>query len=307
MEHITVGKKYNEGKVAFVECVRNDSLKKIQIKNECFWLLVLTEGTVTFEVNGERISAVAPCFVCFDERFDPKVISKRRVKCFSVYFHPMFLNVNMSFELIRSGFYGDIAHTHDMFLLRPFLENHRVVPICENYLELIDAACKGVEKELREQRDWYWSCRGRSYFMEIIIVLERMYGIMGRGINHAVSESTPTIKSAKLKEAVLYIEGHYFEDLTLAQIAAAGGLSHTTLTALLKEETGLTAMEYLMNYRIKVAKKQLAFTEVPIKDITSHCGFKTVQHFSRVFKAHTGKSPADYRKSTVQKRRNEMK
>ena len=212
----------------------------------------------------------------------------------------------MTFDLIRSDYYGDIAHNHDMFLLKPFLDDHYIIPICENYIDRIESACDGMEKELREQRDWYWSCRGRSYFMEVIIALERMFGIMGYGEIHSTVDSTPSIINPGLKEAIMYIEGHYSDDMSLSDISLASGLNHTTLTRLLKEETGLTAMEYLMNYRIGVAKKQLSFTDVPIKDIAMRCGFKTVQHFSRVFKLHTLKTPADYRKSSVNKRKEDI-
>ena len=62
-----------------------------------------------------------------------------------------------------------------------------------------------------------------------------------------------------------------------------------------------------MQYRVTVAKKQLAFTEVPIKDIANMTGFKTVQHFVRIFKERTGLTPAEYRKQAVQKRKEEMK
>ena len=75
----------------------------------------------------------------------------------------------------------------------------------------------------------------------------------------------------------------------------------------MKDELGCTAMEYLMAYRTTVAKKQLAFTEVPIKDIANMTGFKTVQHFSRIFKEHTGATPAEYRKRAVENRKNEIK
>ena len=42
MQHITVGRKYNEGKVAKIECVRNDRLQNIDIKDKCFLLIILT-------------------------------------------------------------------------------------------------------------------------------------------------------------------------------------------------------------------------------------------------------------------------
>ena len=163
-----------------------------------------------------------------------------------------------------------------------------------------------MQEELKNQRDWYWSCRGRSYFMEIIIALERMYGLIGYGVTHQKSDNTPIIKNAKLRDAILYIESRFDESITLPDIAQAAGMNHTTLTALMKEELGLTAIEHLMKYRVTVAKKQLEFTSVPIKDIANMTGFKTVQHFSRVFKNHIGVTPAEFRKNAVQKRKEEI-
>ena len=43
-----------------------------------------------------------------------------------------------------------------------------------------------------------------------------------------------------------------------------------------------------------------------IKDIANMTGFKTVQHFSRVFKSQTGATPAEFRKSAVQKRKDDL-
>ena len=306
MRHITVGRKYNEGKVAKIECVRNDRLQNIDIKDKCFLLIILTAGKLESKVENEQFCTAAPAFICFDETQNPVLISKRKAQYTCVYFHPEFLNVNMSFEMLRKKEYGDIASTHDLFLLKPFTDKAYVVPIAEAQLEKITQAARDMQEELKNQRDWYWSCRGRSYFMEIIIALERMYGLIGYGVTHQKSDNTPIIKNAKLRDAVLYIESRFDESVTLPDIAKAAGMNHTTLTALMKEELGLTAIEYLMKYRITVAEKQLEFTSVPIKDIANMTGFKTVQHFSRVFKSQTGATPAEFRKSAVQKRKDDL-
>ena len=306
MRHITVGRKYNEGKVAKIECVKNDRLQNIDIKDKCFLLIILTAGKLEFNVENERLYAAAPAFICFDETADPMLISKQKAQYTCIYFHPEFLNVNMSFEMLRKKDYGDIASTHDLFLLKPFTDKAYVVPIAEAQLEKITQAAEFMQEELKNQRDWYWSCRGRSYFMEIIIALERMYGLIGYGVTHQKSDNTPIVKNAKLRDAVLYIESRFDESITLPDIAKAAGMNHTTLTALMKEELGLTAIEYLMKYRITVAEKQLEFTSVPIKDIANMTGFKTVQHFSRVFKSQTGATPAEFRKIAVQKRKEDL-
>ena len=307
MRHITAGRKYNEGKIAKIECVRNDRLQNIDIKDKCFLLIILTAGKLEFKVENERLCAAAPAFICFDETTDPVLISKQKAQYDCIYFHPEFLNVNMSFEMLRKKDYGDIASTHDLFLLKPFTDKAYVIPIAEAQLEKITQAAGYMQEELQNQRDWYWSCRGRSYFMEIIIALERMYGLIGYGVTHQKSDNTPIIKNAKLRDAILYIESRFDESITLPDIAKAAGMNHTTLTALMKEELGLTAIECLMKYRITVAEKQLEFTNVPIKDIANMTGFKTVQHFSRVFKSQTGATPAEFRKNAVQKRKEDFK
>ena len=306
MKYITVGRKHNEGKVAFVECAKNGSLNNIDIKDKCFLLIILTKGKLEFKIGGGIITATAPSFLCFDETENPVLVTKSKAHYTCVYFHPKFLNINMTFPLLRSKNYGDIATTHDMFMLKPFTDKAYVIPIADTQAEKIEQSAEYMQKELEEQRDWYWSCRGRSYFMEIIIALERMYGLIGYGITHQTSDNAPIIKNPKLRDAVLYIEGHYGDNITLSDISANAGINHTTLTALMKEELGCTAIEYLMKYRITVAKKQLAFTEVPIKDVANMVGFKTVQHFGRIFKEITGTTPAEFRKSAVKNRKEDL-
>ena len=232
MQHITVGRKYGEGKVAKIECVRKDRLRNIDIKDKCFLLIILTAGKLEFKVENEQFCTAAPAFICFDETQNPVLISKQKAQYTCIYFHPEFLNVNMSFEMLRKKDYGDIASTHDLFLFKPFTDKAYVVPIAETQLEKIVQAADCLQTELENQRDWYWSCRGRSYFMKIIIALERMYGLIGYGIKHQISDNAPIIKNPKLRDAVLYIEGHYGDNIILSDISANAGINHTTLTAL---------------------------------------------------------------------------
>lgn len=302
MDYTTVGRSYPEGKIVSVKCVINDKLDNIDITDKCFLLLFLSEGNATFKVGDSIVFATAPCFVCFNEKAKPEIVSKRKCKNIAVYFHPQYLNRNMTFDLIRSNTYEDIASVHDMFLLKPFLDEYKVVPIAESYMDSIGTACAGMVYELSEQRDWYWSCRGRSYFMEVIIALERMY-YLTRTEEVSIAYN---VRNQKLRDAILFIEGHYFLNLALEDIVLKTGVNHTTLTNLFRSELGMSAMEYLMDYRIRVAKKKLSFTFVPIKDISAQCGFKNVQHFSRVFKKYTEETPAAYRNRTFEKRVNEL-
>lgn len=167
------------------------------------------------------------------------------------------LNINMSFELIRSDYYGDLAHTHDMFLLKPFLENKFVVPITSGYIEKLEEDYYNMKNNLEAQEDWYWSCRARSYFMEIIISLERLYGMIGKDELLLLENDNIEIRNDRLKKAILYIESHYTDMITLSDIIKGASTNHTTLNELFSSELDKTPMEYLWCYRISVAKNSL--------------------------------------------------
>ncbi len=307
MKYITESLTFNQGKITNIKVIKNDTLKNIEIKDSRFLLIILTDGNLKFKRGDAVINAAAPCFICFNEQENPVLISKHKAKYHCVYFHPDFLNINMSFDFIRSKTYEDIAYNHDMFMLKPFLDNSFVIPIFEGFTDKIETACIFMNEELTTQRDWYWSCRGRSYFMEIIIALERMYGLLCYGKADKNTDVSFILKNPKLRNAVLFIESNYMNDINLKDICKAANINHTTLTRLIKEEIGMTALEYLYFYRITVAKKQLEFTDVPIKDITLRTGFKTVQHFNRTFTRLIGETPASFRKNAVKKRKDEIK
>ena len=102
-----------------------------------------------------------------------------------------------------------------------------------------------------------------------------------------------------MKNAVIFIESHYQDNIRLESIAKAASMNHSTLTQLFKDELSMTPVEYLWQYRIIVAKKHLEFTSLPVKDIYMRCGFKTIQHFSRKFEAYTHNTPTAFRDLAV--------
>ena len=307
MLHGTMDKKQPDHSV-LIECVRNAPLETIDNYNECFLLIVITAGNVSFSVNGKTVKAIAPAFLCFSEKHSPVFTDKEDLQYYAIYFHPTFLNINMTFERIRDGSYSDITYNHNLFLLRPFLEVPcSVIPISIEYLNRVETSCADLLFELQEQRDSYWPCRSRSYFLEIIIALERIYNFLcGSDITIRTKNLTLT-ENVKLNDAVRYIESHYADDISLADIATACRMNRTTLAALFKKGLDKTVFHYLMEYRIFIAKKQLSFTAVPLKDISARCGFKTVQHFTRIFKNQTGETPARYRIRVLKERIQNLK
>jgi AraC-like DNA-binding protein len=57
-----------------------------------------------------------------------------------------------------------------------------------------------------------------------------------------------------------------------------------------------TSHQYLMQLRICKAQKLLEESESPVIDIAAECGFQTQQHFARIFRRHTMRTPTEYRR-----------
>ncbi len=298
----TVDRKFDIGKVAPIQCIHNDPLTELDIQNQCFLMLFIRQGDASFQIGNYRFQANSPCLVCFDERQNPKVINKNNLVCDAIYFHPTFLNVNMTFRQIHDHSYEQIASTHDLFLLKPFTDLNRFAyPIFEQYNQPFARLFTLLENELDFQTDWYWSCRSRSYFLEMMLLLERTYGIIG---SHTTDIGLPIDTDPILKNAIAYIESHYSQHITLHGLAQALATNHSTLNNLFKTQLQITPIEYVWRHRLAIAKKHLAFTNLSIKEIALRCGFKTTQHFSNKFVSFTGYSPTAFRAMTVNKRKN---
>jgi YesN/AraC family two-component response regulator len=90
-----------------------------------------------------------------------------------------------------------------------------------------------------------------------------------------------------------FIREHYADPgFSLSEIARRAGVSKNHLSWEFARETGETLTEHLALLRIEEAKRLLASTGLRIYEVGERVGYPNVEHFSRVFKKHTGKSPS---------------
>lgn len=81
----------------------------------------------------------------------------------------------------------------------------------------------------------------------------------------------------------------------LARIAA---MSTESFIRKFRRWTGETPIRYVQQVRVREACRLLTDSETSIEEIATQAGFPDRYYFSRVFKKHTGRSPAAYRKQT---------
>ena len=102
----------------------------------------------------------------------------------------------------------------------------------------------------------------------------------------------------KLEEALRNDLSHHW---TVEEMAALVGLGTTSFSSKVKNYSGFSPMNYLINIRISEAIKLLKKQEVNMTSIALDLGFYSSQHFATTFKKLTGYTPSQYRKNNFKK------
>lgn len=86
---------------------------------------------------------------------------------------------------------------------------------------------------------------------------------------------------------------------TVEEMAALVGLGTTAFSEKVKNYTGFSPLNYLINIRISQAIKLLKKQDVNITGISLDIGFYSSQHFATTFKKLTGYTPREFRKKNI--------
>lgn len=122
--------------------------------------------------------------------------------------------------------------------------------------------------------------------------LELFVGALRAGGGVAGTSTTrPALRAAMDR----YIERHLVDStITSARLARAHGVSVRTVNRIFNA-TGQTVGEVVRVRRLARAREDLADTDRPVASIAHRYGFSDASHLSRLFKAHYGASPREYR------------
>jgi AraC family transcriptional regulator len=136
---------------------------------------------------------------------------------------------------------------------------------------------------------------GRSYADGIsLAITAQLFG----GNSDAEAARRPRVAALskwRLKRAIEYMTANLAEPISLADIAAANGLSRMHFAAQFRAATGVRPHEYLLQRRIERAQELLLTSCQSLVDIAWDVGFKTQAHFTTVFARFVGETPNVWR------------
>jgi AraC-like DNA-binding protein len=113
----------------------------------------------------------------------------------------------------------------------------------------------------------------------------------------ASSRAISMTSADALSVIIGHLDTHYAEPLSRAEVAAAVGLSPSSVSRLMRRQMGTTLTGYLSTVRVAAASRALTGTDRPIAGIAHSCGFANLANFNRQFRRSRHMTPREYRRA----------
>jgi len=145
-----------------------------------------------------------------------------------------------------------------------------------------------VRDESREQRP------ARS------VVLSRLLEVLLIEALRSTAETTASpglvrgLSDCRLAAAIRVMHEHPTRAWTVAELAKEAALSRSTFFERFNRAVGVAPMEYLLTWRMALAKDLLRRNEGRVADVAQRVGYSSSSTFSVAFTRHVGRPPSQY-------------
>jgi AraC family L-rhamnose operon transcriptional activator RhaR len=192
-------------------------------------------------------------------------------------------------------FFSLVGGAFDLFG-RPAGLSRKVAPIFLHAQpaqhERLRQIIKSMILERREKLiDWEGALLAQ--LQDLIVILSRIHHGAHPG---AEEELTPGVRDL-CNEIIVYLEDHFRERVSLADLSHHFHASPSYLSRIFKRRMGLGLIEYVNTLRIEEACRLLGTRDWSITQIAGEVGYDEIAYFSRCFRKKTGKSASAYRNS----------
>jgi AraC-like DNA-binding protein len=102
------------------------------------------------------------------------------------------------------------------------------------------------------------------------------------------------LADARLAPALRQMHAQLARSWTVAQLAKTAALSRSTFFERFTRTVGLPPMEYLLAWRMAIARDLLRRHELGIAEVAERVGYASASTFSTAFSRHVGQSPRSY-------------
>ena len=102
------------------------------------------------------------------------------------------------------------------------------------------------------------------------------------------------LADARLAPAIRELHGHVARSWTVPQLARSAALSRSAFFERFTRTVGLPPMEYLLAWRMALAKDLLRRQELALAEIAERVGYGSASSFSTAFSRYVGQPPSRF-------------
>jgi AraC-like DNA-binding protein len=110
---------------------------------------------------------------------------------------------------------------------------------------------------------------------------------------------TPIEINSSLSASIDFIKKNIQENINLKDLSEKACMSTTSFYRYFKRELGMSPIEYILNEKIKHAKKLLKNPKIHVNEVSYATGFEDCNYFIRLFKKYEGVTPKQYQLMNV--------
>lgn len=261
--------------------IRSASLYEKESKgNECIGydarVIYMVSGDITATVNGEKLGHLSPGHFLYIPAGVPYKLKSKYMRAVVITFDLTSENTECEDRIppvSPSDFKSELCRKTDD---APF----------DKYIHLEDME---AERDVFIRMSNIFTSAEGAYRAQISAMLKLIL------LKAAETSDEHALPTRMVEEFDSYIRENCSDEISNTEIGAIFGYHPFYISKLLKDKKGITLRQYIISYRLKLAKRMLELTDKPSAEIAEACGFTDASYFAKTFKGAFGETPKEYR------------
>lgn len=248
-------------------------------------LLHVIKGSIDITCSEEKICAGEDELLFINQSVTHQIIPAKQ-KCgviCSILVNPDFLFGFCQYELDRK-YVHPIITNRTLSCIHITSQDHDYAPI----LSLFKQLCN-----INEGKESGYELLAKACLLQLWkLLLDRLSTDLRTPFPHTARQD-----ETRVRQAVLFIQEHFSEPVTLNDIADSILVSKSECCRCFKRVLDMSPFEYLMKYRIMISARYIQ--EKPqesISEIAETAGFNNTSYFNKIFRKFMGCTPSEYRR-----------
>lgn len=204
-----------------------------------------------------------------------------------LYFKSLVFNLNIIYSYLGDACQVELVDplVNNKFEIKSVLkkENKHYSQFLRIYLNIIEVYCK---------KEKYFYIKVKGLFFELFYEMFKADVIRNVDISK-------TRKTSKMKVILDYIDNHYYENMTINNLAQMMHYNEYYFMKIFKQYTGKTFISYINEIRIEKSKYLILNTDLSITEIATKVGFNNTSYYIKKFQHLQGITPHKFRKISM--------